>query len=378
MMSQQRIVATGWLVFGLILAVFLTSCQKTTSSQRQSLNPKDPNYLTEKYLTDLREGNNARRTEAAWTLGKTYIKRTPEVVPALIQALNDPYPKVRANAAGALSNLGDEARPAEFNLRQALHDSYGKTGLNAAIALRNLHVPDKELIPAVRKVLNDQLGTTRVAAAGLLRIMGILDEESIAVLVEVLSDSDVQARLDAFGELHDRKLKPIPQKVSGPVISRLRDESDQVRIQAALYLGNSPIPILEARQTLIATLDDPSDDVVKFAARAVGKYGKSAKEAVPKLTMLLKTNNNDGTRGEACQVLALIGEPRKEIAQTLVHVLTTDPGPDARRGAASGLRDLKSRDQLVLEALKTASTKDKDSSVRTISQIAYGQLKNNN
>lgn len=378
MLKRQMILVVMMLALGLMTVVFLISCKSMTSIQGQTLNPKDPNYLTKKYLADLKNGNNSQRTKAAWELGASHMKRIPEVVPALIRALNDHYPKVRANAAGALSRIGEEARPAESALRQSLTDSYGKTVLNAAIALRRLKVPDKELIPAVRKVLYDQKGTTRVRAARMLRKMREKDEEIITVLAEVLTDSDEQARFDALGELNKRELKPIPKKVSVPVIGLLKDYSEKVRSQAALYLGNSYIPIPEARDPLIEALDDGSSLVVKYAARALGNYGKSAKGAVSKLYMILETHPDDHARGEACEALGHIGVPRKEIAHRLVKVLSSDPGPRARKGAASGLRDLKYRDAMVLDALKKASTQDANSSVRTISEITYEQLKGNN
>ena len=152
-MRTNSISAARNVVCFLAVTTMLVSCLVPSATQLRTKEAKDPYYLTHKYLEDLKQGNDAQRTEAAWKLGETYIKRTPEVVPALIDALNDPYPKVRANAAGALSRIGEEARPAESALREALNDPYGSAVLNAAWALRNLKVPDKELIPAVRKVL---------------------------------------------------------------------------------------------------------------------------------------------------------------------------------------------------------------------------------
>jgi HEAT repeat protein len=367
--------ALAGLALGLTAAVLVVSCVSVPPVHQQAANPADPYFLTNKYLADLRNGSNAERTKAAWELGEPHVKRTPEVVPALIQALKDPYPSVRANAAGALSGIGAAARPAESALREALGDPYGNTVLNAARALRGLNVPKQELIPPVRRTLSDEKDTTRVAAVRLLRKMGVRDDELLAVLADVLAGSDQKAQLDAFKELNHRRLKPVPKKISGPAIDLLKTPNDPVRMQAAIYLGNSYIPIPEAKQPLIDTLDDPSPFVVRFTARAVGNYGKSAQGAVPKLVDILEHHPDDDTRGEACQALGHIGVPRQKIARILVEVLSTDPGPRARRGAAAGLRTLKHRDAAVLEALKRAAAQDEDSSVRTLSEITYGQLK---
>ena len=166
----------------LAVATMLISCVVPSATQVRTKEAKDPHYLTNKYLKDLKQGNNSERTEAAWKLGDSWMKRTPEVVPALTEALKDPYPKVRSNAAGALSRIGEEARPAESALRATLNDPYGQAVLNAARAFRSLKVPDEELIPVVRKVLNDKKGTTRMDAVRLLRTMGLKNREVIPTI----------------------------------------------------------------------------------------------------------------------------------------------------------------------------------------------------
>jgi len=179
----------------MVISAMLLSCVPTSSRQVKPVNSKNPYYQTNKYLKNLKQGDNAQRTKAARKLGEKNIKRTPDVVPALIDAIKDPYPKVRSNAAGALARIDEAARPAENALREALNDPYGPAVLNAARALGKLKIPDKELIPAVRKVLDDKKGTTRVDAIQLLLTMGIPKQEVISTLVSVLSDLEVQARM---------------------------------------------------------------------------------------------------------------------------------------------------------------------------------------
>ena len=358
----------------MVITTMLLSCVPTSSRQVKSVNSKDPYYQTNKYLNNLKQGDNTQRAKAAWQLGESKIKRTPEVVPALINALKDPYPSVRANAAGALSRIGEEARPAESALKDALKDPYGAAVLNAARALRNLKVPNKELTPAVRKVLNDKKGTTRVKAAELLQTLGIPKQEVIQTLVSVLSDPEVQALKDSLYFLTMMRLKPVPKKVATPLIGLLKDSNEEVRWQAAQFLGNSYIPIPEAKDSLIDSLDDPSNTVIGNAARALGGYGKSAKQVVPKLIDILKTNPDESTRENVCGALGRIGAPKEKIAHVLVEVLLSDPSSRARYGAATALRDLKYKDKAVMGALKKVSIQDTDTSVRTVSSITYKQL----
>ncbi len=350
------------------------SCLTPGSMQHRAEKPKDPYFLANHYLEDLKHGNASKRTEAAWKLGESYVKRTPEVVPALIGALKDPFPKVRANAAGALSRIGEEARPAQSALREALHDPYGATVLNAARALRSLKVSDQALLPDVRKILEDEKGTVRVDAARLLRAMGVPDREILPTLVSVLSDPMPEARKASLELLNEMKLRPIPKEVAHPVIGALKDRDEEVRWKAALLLGNSYIPVIEARKPLTDALNDPSSVVVEFAASALGAYGKSAQDAVPKLFEILNTSPEEGVRSKVCEALGRIGSPKSKIAEVLVKVLASDPSPSTRGRAASALRDLKHKDKSVMEALKKAAAQDPHPTVRALSSVALRQL----
>lgn len=372
--KRKPVLAARTAIPCLLTMVFLISCVGTSPMQKRAVTPEDPYRLTIKYLEDLKHGNDNERTEAAWKLGEPWMKRTPEVVPALIGALRDFCPKVRANAAGALSRMGEDARPAENALKEVLDDPYGQTVLNAAIALRSLNIIDKELIPAVRKVLHDQKGTSRVGAVSLLRKMGIQSRETFSVLVSALSDPAAEARKDALKEIIEMKLKPVPKEMVGPVIGLLKDSDEGIRCDAAIFLGNSHIPIIEAKDPLIEALNDSSDTVVGFVARALGVYGPSAKDAVPKLFRILNTTRDEHTKVNICEALGRIGSPKEKIADVLVGFLSSDPNSRTRVAAACALRDLKYNEKGVMDALKKASTQDPDPSVRALSSVALKQL----
>ena len=77
------------------------------------------------------------RAQAAKALGKLAIKRS---VPALERVLDDPAWWVRANAAGALRELGE---PGHAALERALEheDRYARDRAREALALDRLIVP---------------------------------------------------------------------------------------------------------------------------------------------------------------------------------------------------------------------------------------------
>lgn len=148
------------------------------------------------------------RLAVLWTLGKM---GEPSSVPLLAAALEDPRPRVRASAAGALAKLGP---PAEAALTAALTDPDGRTraaavnGLGrvgaAALALRRmLRDPDAFVRGracvalgrvgdrASRSALIESVATSRVEAV--LGLALLADPESIAALGEALDASTLAA-----------------------------------------------------------------------------------------------------------------------------------------------------------------------------------------
>ena len=73
-------------------------------------------------INALRDPDPGPRINAASALG-SWKQRPNEVVPALTRALSDPDPSVRGNAATSLGNFGSAAKPAVPELLKLLHDA---------------------------------------------------------------------------------------------------------------------------------------------------------------------------------------------------------------------------------------------------------------
>ena len=69
-----------------------------------------------------------------------------------IQDLRDPDPEVRIEAAWALSEMGEAARPALHALIQALHDEDGKVVLYVCDALKNIGKDSHEAVSALKSL----------------------------------------------------------------------------------------------------------------------------------------------------------------------------------------------------------------------------------
>src|SRR5687767_10470976 len=122
-----------------------------------------------KLLKQLKDKKDEKRIEASFRLVEM---KAESAVPAFIEALNDPNGTVRYNAAGALWNLREAARPAVAALRDALrNDADMRVRLQAAGALRGLDEAAAEWLPAVRRGLDDQSPEVRQLAKKLMKLI---------------------------------------------------------------------------------------------------------------------------------------------------------------------------------------------------------------
>ena len=80
---------------------------------------------------------------------------TTEAIPALIQAMGDSDPKVRAWAAHAIASMGASGAPAVPALIKLLADPHEGPRNNSAMALREIGALAEPALPALRKNLQD-------------------------------------------------------------------------------------------------------------------------------------------------------------------------------------------------------------------------------
>ena len=122
-----------------------------------------------KLLKQLKDRKEDKRIEASYALVDMKVEAA---VPALIEALHDTSREVRYNAAGALWNLGEAARPAVPELMKRLSDDDPGVRVQAAGALNNLDTAAAEWVAAARSALRDGDEETRKSARDLLKRAG--------------------------------------------------------------------------------------------------------------------------------------------------------------------------------------------------------------
>ena len=297
-------------------------------------------------LKALKSKDSSERADAAFNLG--YYK-TPEVVSALIGALQDKSPSVRANAAIGLHNIGKpDAKPAEGALRSALGDPAAIVRVKAADALHQLGVPGRELLPVVRGALADRDNHVKVAAAeSYVRFKGESGPE-VAALATALRDPDPQVRSEAvlaIGKIFD----PLPPEGLALLKEAARDKDSTVRGHATAALGSRKASNAEAAaapsgkasgpsgqvSTLVAALKDKNSGVRSGAADSLARLETAAASATPALLAALSDNSGD-VRAAAARALGQVGAPPAEAVPALMRALD-DRDRDVRKDAAEAL-----------------------------------------
>ena len=206
-------------------------------------------------------------------------------VPVLTELLRDASPEVRWQAADLLGQAGPAERgdtAAKDALVRALQDDDPHVRAVAASSLSVLGDAGPDAIP----VLRDMLTTgERLAALKALVRYGPEAEPAIPRLIDLLHDDDSEVRWRAAMTLG--KIGPAARVAVPKLVDALKDEDALVREHAAEALGEIGPDAREAVPALAVALRDPDARVRRDAVRSLGQIGAAAKAAVPDMRLLL-------------------------------------------------------------------------------------------
>lgn len=264
--------------------------------------------LIDRYLEQLRSGRRwADRATAARLLGRLGVV---DAVPKLVAAMRDPQEDARSVKAAAAQALGEIRAP--------------------------------EAIPLLLKELEtrDEWASPRLAS-----VLVSFGDTALPQLIEVLDDEHpVNTRVWAAQVLG----KISGAAAAGPLMARLNDRSEQVRMSAAEALG--AIGDRRATNLLVqVALRDPVPPVRAEAARALGQLGDAT--VVDTLVELLG-DPDYWTRLRAIEAIELL-KPDDPIA---LDSALRDPSPEVRKRAAVALQRIGVLDARVEDLAKNERT----------------------
>ncbi|HVT57016.1 MAG TPA: HEAT repeat domain-containing protein [Thermoanaerobaculia bacterium] len=139
-------------------------------------------------------GTNAdERADAAYALGNKY--KAYSAIPDLTLALKDKQANVRGAAAASLWAMADHASSAQAALMEALNDPYGRLRINVVEALLLMGVPSADLMSSLNYVAAGPVLIDAVDAADLQLRMGRDPNDLMPVLMRGMADPEVSERV---------------------------------------------------------------------------------------------------------------------------------------------------------------------------------------
>jgi HEAT repeat protein len=157
-------------------------------------------------------------------------------VPDLRAALKDEEPRVRFNAALALSKIGPAAEAATMDLAEALEDEDALVRMDAAMALTHIGPGARDAVPALVEALNRDKNQIRVIGfshtishqiAMALGHIGPDAHAAVPALTEMLQESEWMSRsfaARALGQIGSEAKSALPD-----LRDLLEDNSEEVR-----------------------------------------------------------------------------------------------------------------------------------------------------
>jgi HEAT repeat protein len=232
--------------------------------------------------------------------------------------------RVRAAAAEALAEVG--AAEALEALIEALADENWAVRKAAGLAIRQMR--DARALEPFIAALSGQTQEARQLAAEALG--QLYDARAVEPLVGALADRSWDVRAAAA-----RSLGVIADaRAVSPLMVSMRESDLGVRDAAADALVRIGPPAFDA---LVGALDDPSWDVRRTAALALGRLGDQ--RATGRLLLALRDNSDPWLRQDAALALGQIGDLS---AISLLRDALFDDAPRVREAAAEALHALES------------------------------------
>lgn len=290
-------------------------------------------------------------------------------VPALINALKSPNPRVRATAAYALVHIGYGNAKAATALIEALNDNNKEVRSRAAEALGSIKPDNNEVVPALMRLLRDQDAEIRQDAVSALGEIGPEARPATPLIIELLNDHDVDVRIKAINALSTIEPGADAEAAVPFLIEQLNNKDTQLRYILAKTLGS-------IGPTAIPALTDAlkSSNVLtrRGAAESLMRMGPEAVRATSELSLSLKDQDSE-VRTLAAAALGQIGEGGAKAAVPVLIQSLKDGDNIVRYTAAEALGRMGAGAQASIPAL-TDAIYDEDRNVRVNAAAAIERI----
>jgi HEAT repeat protein len=294
----------------------------------------------ESWLEQLKAPSAQQRAEAALELRRAAydieLLRPEQAEPllvALANALADPSPSVRCDAAHALCIVGFGDDKVVAALRHASSSTDSRARIAAQLALWRMTKDESSYSRAVEALKDDSASVRREAADALGTYAP--NERTVRALVPALADKDREVR-----EFARHSLESVCWKIHGaaraavPALTEAFASDDPlIRSWAARALAGIGPDSRTAIPALLKALQGEDEELRHKSAWALGKISSDGKTVVPALAAALKDSSRS-VRFEAAFALGTIGAGAKS---AISFLQTATQGPELTVRVVSGL-----------------------------------------
>ena len=229
-------------------------------------------------LNNLLNDSAAKMRENALLAIASTGNQAVDLAEEVAMLLADPTPDVRLAAISTLGSIGTAPGLAIRQMNWLARHSNDIVLLRALKAMGSFGDRSLEYLPLFESNLNHANEGIRQAAFGGYIIIEKKNENLIPVMTKALGDEMIAIRhasLRAMGTMREDAAAAIPN-----LIARLDHDEDQDLALGALRSMPSKIEFIGA---YMASLDHEDPSVRHFGCRALGRLGKDATSALPKL-----------------------------------------------------------------------------------------------
>lgn len=318
-------------------------------------------------LTQLKNNSNEHvRLVAVEALGRiSWAGVNEQQLKLLAEALQDKSSFIRARALEKLGENCLAAKSAGPAMLALLNDQDPSVRITAAVQTIRVDPTTKEVaFKTLRELSTSQEVDTRSST---IYALGNFGSEAVPLLITALKDTDI--RFEATRSL--QQIGPGAKDAVPVLVEILADKQQEVGFQIGVLdvlmqigpAAKAAVPVL------IKSLENA--DLANMAAEALGAIGADAKDAVPKLTNLLASTEEDQHQG-VIRALGNIGHGASQVVPRLISFLQSE---DAiiREEAARAIGKIGANANTVVPALIKLLS-DKEPSVIGAAAEALGRF----
>jgi len=205
-----------------------------------------------------------------------------------------------------------------------LNSTNADTRYNACQAIGSMTNPQADLAPVIIKHLKDPADNVRGSCAWAISKYGASAANAIPVLISLLNDSSAYPRMTAAESLGEISSKIPDEARAVPFLAKaLEDPDDQVRRFAAVGLKAMGDRVKPAIPALLIAIHDSSDDVRENSMAALAPLASADPQIVPAFIQALKDKNNN-VKLPAIEALGNAGPAARPALPALGKLLDDD------------------------------------------------------